>query len=71
MKVQLQNDKEYKIEFRKEGFQTKTYNLGKRVGAGWIILDILGGLVPIIVDVATGGWYELDNTNVKVVLEKQ
>ncbi len=41
------------------------------MGAGWIILDILGGLVPIIVDVATGGWYELDNTNVKVVLEKQ
>ena len=70
VKIQLQNDKEYKIEFRKDGFQTKSYNLGKHVGVAWIILDILSGLVPIIVDVATGGWYELDSDNVKVVLEK-
>jgi hypothetical protein len=70
VKIQLQNDKEYRVEFRKDGFQTKTYILGKHVGAGWIILDILAGLVPVVIDVATGGWYELDSDNVKVILEK-
>jgi hypothetical protein len=70
VKIQLQNDKEYRVEFRKDGFQTKTYTLGKHVGAGWIILDILSGLIPVVIDVATGGWYELDSDNVRVILDK-
>jgi hypothetical protein len=70
VKIQLKNDKDYVIEFRKDGFQSKSYVLGKHVGATWIVLDILGGFWPIIVDLATGGWYELDSTNVKVLLEK-
>lgn len=40
-------------------------------GAGWIVLDVLAGLVPIIVDAATGAWYGLDQDNVNAVLEKQ
>jgi len=41
------------------------------VGAGWVILDILGGLIPVIVDAATGDWHYLDQTNVNAALEKQ
>ena len=69
VKIQLKNDKDYKIEFRKDGFQTKTYALGKHVGGGWVVLDIITGFLPVIIDLATGGWYELDTDNVKVVLE--
>jgi hypothetical protein len=29
-----------------------------KVGVKWIVLDILGGFVPVIVDAATGNWYE-------------
>ena len=65
----LETDKEYTIEFRKDGYQTKTYFLTNEVGAVWIVLDILGGFIPIIVDAATGDWYELSQEYVSVSLE--
>ncbi|MGB8952614.1 MAG: PEGA domain-containing protein [Candidatus Aminicenantales bacterium] len=57
--------KTYVIEF-KYGGQTKTINLNNHVGVGWVILDVLAGLIPIIVDAATGAWYSFDQKNVNV-----
>jgi hypothetical protein len=71
VRIKLESKLTYSIEFRKEGFATKTVNIQNHVGAGWIILDILGGLLPIIVDAATGAWYDLDQKNVNAILEKQ
>lgn len=71
LSVRVESKKTYTIEFRKEGYQTKAYKINNRVGAGWIILDVLGGLIPVIVDAATGAWYHLDQTNVNMILEKQ
>ena len=59
------------IEFRKEGYKTKTFVINNHVGAGWIILDVIGGLIPVIIDAATGAWYVLDQKSVNFVLEKQ
>ena len=67
----LECKKTYVIEFRKEGYSPRTYNITNHVGAGWIILDVLAGLVGVIVDAATGAWYSLDQKNVDAVLEKQ
>ena len=69
--LKLESKKTYQIEFRKEGYKPVTRNITNHVGAGWIILDVLAGLVPIIVDAATGAWYSLDQKNVDAVLEKQ
>ena len=71
IRLKLESKRTYNIEFRKEGYKTKTFNITNQVGAGWIILDILMGLVPVIVDAATGAWYELDQKNVRAILEKQ
>ncbi len=30
------------------------------VGVGWVLLDILAGFVPIVIDAATGKWKSLD-----------
>lgn len=68
--IKLDTDKEYTIEFRKDGYQTKTYFLTNEIGPVWIILDILGGFIPIIVDAATGDWYEFSQENVSVSLEQ-
>jgi len=38
---------------------------------GWIILDVLAGLVGVIVDAATGAWYSFDQKNVDAILIKQ
>jgi len=61
----------YVIEFKLEGYKSKTVQINNKVGAGWIVLDILAGLVPIVIDAATGAWYSLDQKNVNAVLEKQ
>ena len=45
-------------------------NITNHVGAGWIVLDVLCGLVPVIIDAATGAWCDLDQKNIKAVLEK-
>ena len=69
--LKLESKKTYQIEFRKEGYKPVTRNITNHVGAGWIILDVLAGLVPVIVDAATGAWYSLDQKNVDAVMEKQ
>jgi hypothetical protein len=68
--IELSTDKEYTVEFRKDGYKTRTYFLTNEVGVVWIVLDILGGFIPIIVDAVTGEWYELSEENVSVVLEQ-
>ena len=68
--IRLKTNKEYTIEFRKDGYQTKTYFLTNEVGALWIVLDVLAGFVPIIVDAATGAWYDFSEENIVVVLEQ-
>jgi hypothetical protein len=69
--INLKSKITYTIEFRKEGFENKTVLLNNSVGAGWIVLDVIFGFIPIIVDAATGNWYSLDQDNVSAALEKQ
>jgi hypothetical protein len=56
--------------FKKEGFKEKTILVSNKVGVGWVILDILVWIVPMVIDAVTGAWYEFDVDNVSVTLEK-
>jgi len=71
IELKLECDKTYVIEFRKDGYETQVYNISNGVGAGWVILDVVCGLVPVIVDAATGAWYSLDQDNINAVLKQQ
>lgn len=71
LQLPLYADKSYAVEFRKDGYDSKTYMLKGSVGAGWIILDLFGGLFPIIIDAASNSWYELSSDHVNMVLEKE
>jgi len=72
VRLKLESKRTYNIEFRKEGYEPSTYTITNHVGAGWIVLDVLfTGLVGIVVDAATGSWYELDQDNVNAILEEQ
>lgn len=69
--LRLEVNKTYTIEIKAEGYKTKAFRVTNHVGAGWIVLDVLAGLVPVIIDAVTGDWYSLDQKNVDAVLEKQ
>jgi hypothetical protein len=69
--LKLESNKTYTIEFKKEGYEPRTHTITNHVGVGWVVLDVIFGLVPVIVDAATGAWYELDQDAVNAVLEAQ
>lgn len=70
IELQLKPDKGYNIEFRKEGYQSVTRVVNTKVGGGWIVLDILGGLIPVVVDAITGDWNKFDQDSVNAALVK-
>lgn len=69
--LELKSNKTYNIEFRLEGHETKNVILNNSIGGGYIVLDVLFGLFPVIIDAATGNWYSLDQEHVNAILEKQ
>ena len=71
LKIRLKNDSNYTIEFRKEGFSTVTRQIHSKVGPGWVVLDVVCGLVPVLVDGLTGSWYYLDQKHVSAILARQ
>jgi hypothetical protein len=68
--LRLSAKKTFFIEFVKDGYEKKTYVLNSSVGAGWIVLDVVFGLIPVVVDASTGAWYEFDDNSARVYLEK-
>lgn len=66
--VDLSVRQEHAITFRLDGYKEKTYQVSRSVGIGWVILDIVGGLVPLIVDAATGDWFMLEADTVNVIM---
>jgi predicted small secreted protein len=66
--VTLESKKTYTIEFRL-GEKTKTVRLTNHMSAGYLVLDILAGLVPVIIDAATGAWMKLDSNDVIVDID--
>ncbi|MCK4836276.1 MAG: PEGA domain-containing protein [Candidatus Aminicenantes bacterium] len=71
LKLRLKSNQSYVIEFHKEGFKPVVRNINSRVGAGWVILDVIAGMVPVVVDALTGSWYHLDQEHVNVILTSQ
>lgn len=69
VQVKLKTKDNYTIEFKKDGFEPRTHIMTNSVGGGWVVLDILGGLIALGVDAATGNWYSFDQTFIKITLE--
>jgi hypothetical protein len=66
--LSLAKNRPYTVTFRRGGFQDTSVEIGRRVSGGYVVLDVLFGLLPVIVDAATGSWYVLDTSNVNVNL---
>lgn len=71
LQVSLEKGKDHTIEFRKDGYLSTSRVVGQKMAAGWLILDILFGFWPIIIDAATGDWKTVDTDVVMVNLEEK
>jgi hypothetical protein len=71
LKLRLESKKTHTVEFRKEGLETRVYQITNSVSGGYIVLDILFGFIPLLFDAATGNWYNLNQDHVHGVLDVQ
>lgn len=71
IRLRLFADKSYAIEFRNEGYESTTRVVSTKLGVGWVVLDIIVGVFPLIIDAVTGAWYNLDQNSVNAVLIEQ
>lgn len=68
--LKLERNKNYVLTFSKEGYESASIEVTKSLSGGILFLDILAGLVGVIVDAATGSWYNLKPETVVVSLGK-
>lgn len=68
MSLDFDNHQSHRVVFQKEGYDDAVCELTASVGTVWVILDVLGGLVPVIIDAATGEWKSLDQGVCNAVL---
>lgn len=66
--VELDNNIDHTVVVSKEGYETVSCILSAKVKIEIVVLDVLGGLVPVVVDAATGSWKALEKTNCTVTL---
>ena len=51
-----------------DGYEPASFIITHRIGAGWVVLDILAGVVEIAVDAITGAWYSIKPSSIKTEL---
>jgi hypothetical protein len=62
-RLEVDNHKSHIVVVTGPSGQSSSCRLSASVGGGWVILDILAGLVPIIIDAVTGDWVTLNDTH--------
>lgn len=71
VRLELRPNRPYTIEFRKEGYKSEVHRIKNEIGVGWIVLDVVLGVVPVLVDGLTGAWYDFDQKHINALLERQ
>ncbi|HEU5303909.1 MAG TPA: PEGA domain-containing protein [Gemmatimonadales bacterium] len=69
VKVRLDNHKTHTFVYKKEGYKDASCTLTKGTGGGWVVLDILSGVIPVVVDAATNSWSQTKGSACSSMLE--
>ncbi len=62
LELELSHKKAVTVKFVKDGYRSRTYTIKRRVDPPWVVLDVLIGVGPVLVDAATGNWFSLETT---------
>ena len=58
--MSLERKHSYTLTFTKDGYEPATFQINKKLRGGIVVLDVLfTGLLGVIIDATTGGWYTL------------
>jgi len=68
--VRLARNSDYTLTVSMAGYMPQEVTIEHRLQAEFVVIDLLLGLVPLIIDASTGGWYELLPGRAKVTLTK-
>jgi hypothetical protein len=69
--LELNNKQAAVVTFKQSGRKDYTVEIGNKVRGGFVVLDVLGGLIPVVIDAATGEWKTLDTRFVSANLITQ
>ena len=58
--TKVRSNRPLAVTFKLDGYEDVTRYFSSGLMGGYLIFDILCGLMPVIVDAATGDWYSLD-----------
>lgn len=68
LSIELESNRNYTVVLRNNG-EEREIILRSEIGTLWLVLDIVTGVIPVIVDAATGNWYELQPGEVYVTFD--
>ena len=66
--IALERKNNYVLTFTADGYEPAEAHLRREMRTVILVLDILAGLVGVVVDAVTGGWYQLEPETVSVTL---
>lgn len=67
----LNPTKTYTVKYKKSGYEPETRVIRNEIGVKWLVLDIVGGGIPILVDAVSENWMTLKKQRVNVNLNEK
>jgi hypothetical protein len=71
MSIELKSSGTHQITIGKDGYESKTTYLTGSVYALWVLWDVVWGVAPVLFDWITASWYELNEGNIEMILDKK
>lgn len=68
--LELSRKQSHHLVFSKPGYKDAHFDIQTRVSAGYVVFDILVGIIWVAIDASTGGWNDLYPDVAVVTLEK-
>ena len=69
--IELPRNQNYVVTISKEGYETQQVRINKTVSSGIVILDVLGGVFPVVIDAVMGTLYNLSPGEINVNLQSK
>lgn len=67
---ELPTNRTYNITLEKEGYKKAQLTVYSKIEGGWVVIDVICGVLPLAVDAITENWYSLETNEIDVELEE-